>query len=158
MHSIGYCFKNEIDETRSGYASHRGTDCLEWFMNELTEIAEEIHDFLSDKLPMNALTNDEEISFQQSTHCHICKKSFNHDTIRVKDHCHLTGLCRGPAHQSCNLQYQISRTIPIVFHNLSGYDSYLFIKSLSDNKQIPGEITIIRKNTIDKIRKNTLAS
>lgn len=46
IHSIGYYFKNENDKSEeSRYASHRGADCFEWFMNELTEIAEEVFDF-----------------------------------------------------------------------------------------------------------------
>ena len=32
--------------------------------------------------------------------------------------------------KNCNLKYKISDHIPIVFHNLSGYDYHLFIKEL----------------------------
>lgn len=32
LHSIGYYFKNENDE--SLYESHRGANCLEWFVDE----------------------------------------------------------------------------------------------------------------------------
>ena len=30
----------------------------------------------------------------------------------------------------CNLAYKIPSYIPIVFHNLSGYDAHLFIREL----------------------------
>ena len=36
----------------------------------------------------------------------------------------------GAAHNSCNLKYKKPNFIPVVFHNLSGYDSHLFIKNL----------------------------
>ena len=49
---------------------------------------------------------------------------------KVRDHCHYTGLYRGAARNSCNLQYKIPKHIPIVFHNLSGYDAHLFIREL----------------------------
>ena len=52
------------------------------------------------------------------------------DGIKVRDHCHYTGLYRGPAHMICNLSYMILHYIPIVFHNLSGYDIHLFIREL----------------------------
>ena len=32
----------------------------------------------------------------------------------------------------CNLDYQIPRFIPVVFHNLYRYDSYLFVKKLGE--------------------------
>ena len=46
------------------------------------------------------------------------------------DHCHYLGLYQGPAHRICNLRYKIPRYIPVVFHNLSGYNTHLFIREL----------------------------
>lgn len=39
VHSVGYYFKSENDDTQSYYASYRGSDCVDWFMNELKKIA-----------------------------------------------------------------------------------------------------------------------
>lgn len=149
VHSVGYYFKNENDESRSRYASHRGRDCMDWFMNELLEIANEVFIFLEDKKPMKTLSKEEEREFEETPICHICRKDFQIDSldIRVRDHCHTTGLFRGAAHQSCNLQYQISRVVPVVMHNLSGYDSHLLIRKLGCDKQISGPITIIPHNS-----------
>ena len=66
--------------------------------------------------------------FRQASVCHICEKNISDD--KVKDHCHLTGEYRGAAHQECNLKYKEPSFIPVVFHNLSGYDAHLFIKQL----------------------------
>ncbi|CAL1278657.1 unnamed protein product [Larinioides sclopetarius] len=56
---------------------------------------------------------------------------------KVIDHCHLTGKYRGPAHNKCNLYYRIPKFIPVKIHNLTGYDSHLFIKELGfDASQI----------------------
>ena len=41
-----------------------------------------------------------------------------------------TGKYRGAAHNSCNLKYRKLNFTPVVFHNLSGYDSHLFVKNL----------------------------
>ena len=63
--------------------------------------------------------------------CHICLREFNEPRNRkVRDHCHYTGLHRGAAHNNSNLKYKIPDHIPILFHNFSGYDAYLFIKEL----------------------------
>lgn len=150
VHSIGYYFKIEDGKSESRYVSHRGEDCIDWFMQELMKIVYEIFSFLENKKPMSPLTEEEERSFNESVVCHICKKRFENDQsnmIRVRDHCHISGLYRGAAHQSCNLQYQFSRSVPIVMHNLSGYDSHLLIKKLGSSKQIPGEIKIIPNNS-----------
>jgi hypothetical protein len=68
--------------------------------------------------------------FDKATHCHICSKEFDCVYEKVRDHCHLSGKFRGAAHNQCNLRYRIPKFFPIVFHNLSGYDSHLFIKNL----------------------------
>ena len=66
---------------------------------------------------------------------------------KVRDHCHHSGKYRGAAHTLCNLQYKIPSYIPIVFHNLAGYDTHFFIKELAKW----GNIRIIAKNTKDYI-------
>ena len=63
--------------------------------------------------------------------CRICLKPINQKDPKVRDHCHYTGKYRGPAHRSCNLNYKVPSYIPVVFHNLSGYDAHLFIKELA---------------------------
>ena len=71
-----------------------------------------------------------------ATTCHICgEEGFvfenNHAKSKVLDHCHLSGKIRGAAHNKCNLDYKVIKFIPVIFHNLSGYDGHLFIKKLT---------------------------
>ena len=66
--------------------------------------------------------------FDGATVCWICHGELAGD--RVRDHCHLTGKYRGAAHNKCNLQYRRPNFTPVLFHNLSGYDSHLFIKNI----------------------------
>src|SRR5271157_5394427 len=69
--------------------------------------------------------------YNDSTMCHICGGEFSEDdNAKVRDHCHLSGKFRGAAHNSCNLNYKPPKFFPVVFHNLSGYDTHLFIKKL----------------------------
>ena len=46
------------------------------------------------------------------------------DDNKVRDHCHITGKCRGSAHWSCNINLKISKKVPAIFHNLKGYDFF----------------------------------
>ena len=79
--------------------------------------------------------------FNDATECWICGGELGLD--KVRDHCHLTGVYRGAAHNKCNLQYRRPKFIPVVFHNLSGYDSHLFIKNLGVTE---GNINCIPNN------------
>jgi hypothetical protein len=63
--------------------------------------------------------------------------------VKVRDHDHITGKYRGPAHQFCNLKLQFPNGIPVIFHNLSNYDLQLFIRILSKKAK---KIDIIPKN------------
>ena len=75
------------------------------------------------------ITAEEEEQFKQASNCWICGKLLNIDN-RVRDHCHFTGRYRGAAHNICNLKYSKPNNISVFFHNLTGYDSHLFIKKL----------------------------
>ena len=84
--------------------------------------------------------------FKKETRCWICKGEFDDkdkNKKKVKDHCHFTGRYRGAAHNKCNLDYRKPNFTPVVFHNLSGYDSHLFIKNLGFSK---GDINCIPNN------------
>ena len=82
------------------------------------------------ELPMDPLTKRQCKKYKKATKCHICYKPFTLRDPKVRDHCHYTGLYRGPTHSLCNLRYKIPFYIPVVFHNLSGYDAHLFIREL----------------------------
>ena len=58
----------------------------------------------------------------------------------MRDHCHLSGKFRGAAHEVYNLKYNVPTFFPVVFHNWSGYDSHLFIKTLGNSE---GDISCI---------------
>ena len=89
--------------------------------------------------------------YKRLERCHICFKPFKEDKPKVRDHCHYTGHYRGPAHTKCNLQYKILSYIPIVFHNLSGYDAHLFIKELAASSTDGAKMGVIAKNKEDYI-------
>ena len=58
-----------------------------------------------------------------------CKKIDN-DNEKVRDHCHITGKFRGSAHWDCNINFQLTKKIPAIFHNLKGCNSHLIFSEL----------------------------
>ena len=54
----------------------------------------------------NLIMTEEEDLFKKSNNCWICKKLIDNDEDKVRDHCHVTGKCRGAAHKSCNLNFK----------------------------------------------------
>ena len=76
------------------------------------------------------MTAEENEEFERSNICWICGKLINFDE-KVRDHCHISGKYRDCAHWSCNINLKISKKVPVIFHNLKGYDSHLIFKELS---------------------------
>lgn len=146
VYSVGYYFKCELDDALSYYkGSGNDVNCVNWFVNELRTISIFVAQILSKNEPMKPLNADNERSFNDpTTVCSIYAKPFKVTEIRVRDHCHFTGNYRGPAHINCNLNYQESRIVPVIMHNLSGYDAHLLIRKLSS--ELVGDISIIPNN------------
>ena len=98
--------------------------------------------------PMDSLNPKQWKRYEKASRCHICFKPFNSKDSKVRDHCHYTGHYRGPTHLLCNLRYRIPSYIPVIFHNLSGYNTHLFIKELGKHSN---NIGVIAKNKEDYI-------
>jgi len=72
-----------------------------------------------------------------------CLQMVHTNKTKVRDHDHLTGKFRGAAHSYCNLNYRNPNFVPVFIHNLSGYDTHLFIKELAYDTN---EIKLIANN------------
>ena len=107
--------------------NEKDPDVIDVFINWLEEDVKIISELGNEKM---IITKEEQEQFNQASNCWICKKKLNLDD-RVRDHCHYTGRYRGPACNICNLKYRKPNNISVFFHNLTGYDSHLFIKKLN---------------------------
>ena len=76
------------------------------------------------------ISEEEENLFQQSNSCWVCEKLIDNDEEKVRDHCHVTGKFRGTAHWGCDINFQLTNKVPVIFHNLKVFDSHLFLMSL----------------------------
>ena len=104
-------------------------DISKIFVEKIKEVTKSIYnDFYCRPKPLR-LTSEEQKLFEQAKTCHICSFELKND--KVRDHCHFTGKYRGAAHNKCNLMCKKPRVLPVIFHNLQGYDAHLFIKQLA---------------------------
>ncbi|GBM93215.1 hypothetical protein AVEN_143158-1 [Araneus ventricosus] len=103
----------------------------EWFLRKIRDVK-----------PM-VFTEEDRKKFRAAVNCWVCEKPLKGDNVR--DHDHLTGVYRGAAQNSCNLNFQIARHIPILMHNLKNYDSHLIMHDIAKFKE--RRINCIPQNT-----------
>ena len=77
-------------------------------------------------------TKEDKKNCRKGDSCDICNKKYINKDIIVRDHCHSTGKYRGSAHQDCNLNFQLTDQIPVIFHNLRGYDSHFIMQNIGE--------------------------
>jgi hypothetical protein len=110
------------------------------FLTHLEEVSQTVKKIYKEIVPMDLTPQEEEEAYQEATQCYFCSGPFTILDHKVRAHCHFTGTFRGPAHNSCNLNAKCPCFIPILFHNLSGYDSHFIVKKLGNS---PGSIHVI---------------
>jgi len=72
---------------------------------------------------------------------------------RVRDHCHITGKYRGAAHNACNLKLRIypdKSKVPVVLHNLRGYDGHLIVSALGVSEAVENQKISCIPNNMEK--------
>ena len=73
------------------------------------------------------MSEEEEEQFQSSnTCCNSLMITMNKLEIIV-----IAGKFRGSTHWSCNINIQLTKKVPVIFHNLRGYDSHLIFCELN---------------------------
>ena len=130
--SYGYkvvcCYDKSMSKP---FKMYRGLNSINKFFSDIFEEEKEILDKLKQfkNTPMN-LSPEEKIHHKNATTCYVCECSFTIKNRKVKDHCHVTGNYRGASCNNCNLGMKLTKTIPVIFHNLKGYDSHLLLPEL----------------------------
>jgi hypothetical protein len=120
---------------------YRGPDAIEQFIKSLLKEEEYVNQVKLINKPMvfdkNKVTDT----------CYVCDELLSSKNEKiVRDHNHLSSEFRGLAHNSCNINFRYKKYIPVIFHNLKGYDSHLIIQEISkfmDNY----EVSIIPQST-----------
>ena len=84
------------------------------------------------------------VTFKKTEECMYCKEKDMLDMglSKVRDHCHISGKYRGPAHSDCNKKLQMGAfktKVPLICHNSRHYDSHILMG-------------VVAKFTADKIK------
>ena len=114
---------------QSTYKSFFGEQCIVNFLASLEEEAVHVKGWYktNSHQPMQDLRADQQVDFNNATECYICQQAI---VDKVRDHDHFTGLYLGAACNSCNLARRLPKRsfLPVVFHNLRGYDMHHILK------------------------------
>ena len=145
----GWCVRSEFayGKVENLLALYRGKDCVSKFCEHIVAEARHLYQLFPEQ-PMEPLTKAQSKAYTGMSKCHICLRQFKLKDRKVRDHCNYTGIYRGAAHSLCNLKYKIPSYIPVVFHNLAGYNAHMFIHELAKHGSCMG---VIAKNTKDYI-------
>ena len=108
---------------------YTGPNAAEEFCKRLETETQDIYNKYFKNVKPSKTSKSKLDKWKRTNKCHICEKPVC-EGDKVKDHCQFTGKYRGAAHEECKLKYKEPNFIPVVFHNLSGYDAHLFIKQL----------------------------
>ena len=141
--SFGYKVVCSVDSNYTkSVRIYRGKDASSKFLECLLEEQSEIQELLKRNEPIKMTCKDIK-QYQKATHCYICGGGFEEPQDKCRDHCHLSGKYRGASHMTCNLVYKTLSFIPVVIHNLRGFDGHLIAQSLG---QFDGKISCIPQN------------
>ena len=151
---------------------YRGENVIEKFIDKIYGEVKYCQKIITEKAKRRlVMTAKDEEDFQSAKKCWICQREYKADeekNIPVRDHCHFTGKYRGSAHKKCNFRLQISAKrikIPVIFHNLKGYDSHLIIEKLGEKIKKTDELISVQEertnnyfdyNRNEALRKHTI--
>ena len=145
--SYAYLITSRIPGIQFEPRLYFGLDAANHF---LTTLQNDLNEYIMPLIERDVdMIRDEDArqGFDDATDCYICTKPLDREQNTIcADHCHFTGRFRGAVHQACNLQYKIDKTkyrLPVLFHNLRGYDSHLIMQAVRKHH---GRIDVIPNN------------
>ena len=149
----GYHIVSELEDVLKSdyYKSPLGYDNVDWFVDEVIKLENKIAFYFKNTKKDITMTDEDEEDYRNDNICRFCEKEILYG--KVRDHCHLTGNYRGPAHSECNnnVTQEQSSFIPFAFHNFSNYDCHMFFKKLVVKKTDKIDFDIIPKTNEEYI-------
>ena len=118
---------------------------MDWYVYEVIKLEIKMAFYFKNTNKDIIMIQEDKEDVETKNTCRLCEKEIISD--KVRDHCHLTGKYRGPAHNTCNknVKQKDSIFITLAFHNFSNYDCHMFFKKLVDLKNDEVKSDIIPK-------------
>ena len=149
----GYRIVSEMENVSKSdyYKSPLGYNNVDWFVDEVIKLEKKIAFFFKNTKKDISMKEEDEEGFKNNNICRFCEKEILSD--KVRDHCHLTGKYRGPAHKTCNInvKQKDSNFVPFIFHNFNNYDCHMFFKKVVNKKRDQVDFDIIPKTNKEYI-------
>ena len=112
-----------------------GTDCMTKFVNYIHQLQSQLFEWCHDKCKVPiTFTLQQRCSHANARQCKCCRENFSDKKIKVAHHSHLSGKFIATVCSQCNTKMkQALNQLPIVFHNLKGYDGHFMINALASS-------------------------
>ena len=83
-------------------------------------------------IDIELVTKKDNEDFKDSIKCWICDNVFVEGDAKVRDHCHIIGKYRVPAHRDCNINVKLNQKNMYCIPQRNSYDSYLIMQELGE--------------------------
>ena len=127
----GYPIESELEKVlKSGYyKSPLGYNIVDWFVDEVLKLENKMAFYFENTNNDMVMTEKDEEDYRNNNIRRFCEK--NIECHKVRDHSHLSGRYRGPAHSKCiiNVTQDQSNFIPFFFTILVVMIVISFLKS-----------------------------
>ena len=127
----GYRIVSELEDVlKSGYdKSPLGYENVNWFVDEINKLENKMTFYFKNTNKDIVMTEENEEEYRNNNICGFCGKNIESD--KVRDHCHLTGKYRRPAHNNYKIivTQDQSNFMPFIFHNFINHDCHMFFKN-----------------------------
>ena len=130
--SYAYKVVCQLEKYSKPIKLYRGENAVNHFLSNLLKENEEIQKLLKTRFnERKKITKEQQIEFQKSTICYVCNGKLNKNN-KFRDYCDVTGEYRGAVHNTCSFHLKLSNKVPVVFHNLRGYDSHFIMQKIGE--------------------------
>lgn len=126
------------------------------FVDTVLQLEEELWAMRPD-FPLH-MSPQQEKDCKNAKECYLCRKPFEKDEDRVRDHEHLQEKenIRGMAHGACNSAVKRTSFLSLVSHNGSKYDVHLVFRAFMSHPKLRSKRISVLAKTMDTYRSVTI--